>query len=122
MRVELVCTGDELVTGLIADTNSPLFEAWLFELGVKVQRVTLVGDVRAHITQALREASARADVVLVSGGLGPTADDFTAECAAEAAGVPLVEDARALAHIRARFAARGIHFTPNNARPAQVPE
>ena len=122
MRVELVCTGDELVTGLITDTNSPYLEARLFDLGVKVQRVTLVGDVREHITRALQEAAARADVVLVSGGLGPTADDFTAECAAQAAGVPLVEDARALAAIRERFARRGVHFTPNNARPAQVPE
>ncbi|MBF5043708.1 competence/damage-inducible protein A [Aggregicoccus sp. 17bor-14] len=121
MRVELVCTGDELVTGLIADTNSPYFEARLFDLGVKVQRVTLVGDVREDITRALQEAAARADAVLVSGGLGPTADDFTAECAARAAGVELVEDARALAAIRERFARRGTAFTPNNARPAQVP-
>jgi nicotinamide-nucleotide amidase len=84
--------------------------------------VTLVGDVREDITRALQEAAARADAVLVCGGLGPTADDFTAECAAQAAGVPLVEDARALAAIRERFARRGVHFTPNNARPARVPE
>ncbi|HET9452006.1 MAG TPA: competence/damage-inducible protein A, partial [Aggregicoccus sp.] len=122
MRVELVCTGDELVTGLIADTNSPYFEARLFDLGVKVQRVTLVGDVREDITRALQESAARSDAVLVCGGLGPTADDFTAECAAQAAGVPLVEDARALAAIRERFARRGVAFTANNARPARVPE
>ncbi len=71
MRVELLCTGDELVTGLITDTNSPWFEARLFELGVKVERVLLVGDVRPDITHALLEAASRADVVLVSGGPGP---------------------------------------------------
>ncbi|HZH76206.1 MAG TPA: molybdopterin-binding protein, partial [Archangium sp.] len=70
MRVELLCTGDELVTGLTPDTNSPYLEARLFELGIKVQRVVLVGDVREDITLTLREAAARADVVIVSGGLG----------------------------------------------------
>lgn len=122
MRVELLCTGDELVTGLTTDTNSPYLEARLFELGVKVRRVVLVGDVREDITQALREAATRADVVLVSGGLGPTSDDFTAECAAVAAGVPLVEDAGTLRFLRERAAKRGRELTPNVARMALVPE
>jgi nicotinamide-nucleotide amidase len=121
MRIELLCTGDELVTGLTTDTNSPYLEARLFELGLKVERVVLVGDEREEITRALREAAARADVVLVSGGLGPTADDFTAECAAEAAGVPLEEDARVLEALRERVARRGRELTPNVARMARVP-
>jgi nicotinamide-nucleotide amidase len=122
MRVEFLCTGDELVTGLTTDTNSPYTEARLFDLGVKVQRVQLVGDVREDITRALLEASARADVVLVSGGLGPTSDDFTAECAAVAAGVPLVEHPEAMGWLRERYAARGMPFTERQARMAQVPE
>jgi nicotinamide-nucleotide amidase len=122
MRVELLCTGDELVTGLTPDTNSPYLEARLFELGIKVQRVVLVGDVREDITLTLREAAARADVVIVSGGLGPTADDFTAECAARAAGVQLVEDARTLQFLRERAAKRGRELTPNVARMAYVPD
>jgi nicotinamide-nucleotide amidase len=121
MRIELLCTGDELVTGLTMDTNSPYLEERLFELGLKVERVTLVGDVREHITRALREGAARADVLLVSGGLGPTADDFTAECAAEAAGVPLEEDARVLEALRERVARRGRALTSNVARMARVP-
>ncbi len=121
MRVELLCTGDELVTGLTPDTNSPYLEARLFELGHKVARVVLVGDVREDITRALREAAARSDVVIVSGGLGPTADDFTAECAAAAAGVPLVEDAGTLQFLRERAAKRGRELTPNVARMALVP-
>ena len=122
MRVELLCTGDELVTGLTPDTNSPYLEARLFELGVKVGRVVLVGDVREDITRALEEAAARSDVVIVSGGLGPTADDFTAECAAAAARVPLVEDAGTLDFLRERARARGRELAPNVARMALVPQ
>jgi len=122
MRVELLCTGDELVTGLTTDTNSPYLEARLFELGVKVSRVVLVGDVREDITRGLQEAASRADVVIVSGGLGPTADDFTAECAAAAAGVPLVEDAGTLGFLRERAVKLGRELTPNVARMALVPE
>ncbi|MBM7118533.1 CinA family nicotinamide mononucleotide deamidase-related protein [Archangium primigenium] len=121
MRVELLCTGDELVTGLTPDTNSPFLEARLFELGIKVDRVVLVGDVREDITRGLEEAAARADVVIVSGGLGPTADDFTAECAAAAARVPLVEDAATREALAERARKRGRELTPNVARMALVP-
>lgn len=122
MRVELLCTGDELVTGLITDTNSPWFEARLFELGVKVERVLLVGDVRPDITHALLEAASRADVVLVSGGLGPTMDDFTLECAAAAAGVPMVENTQVLEWLRERYAQRNIPMIASSYRMAQVPQ
>ena len=122
MRVELLCTGDELVTGLITDTNSPWFEARLFELGVKVERIQLVGDVRPDITHALLEAASRADVVLVSGGLGPTMDDFTLECAAAAAGVPLVDHPEALEWLRERYAKRNIVMTAGSYRMARVPQ
>ncbi|WP_338869701.1 CinA family nicotinamide mononucleotide deamidase-related protein [Myxococcus stipitatus] len=121
MRVELLCTGDELVTGLITDTNSPYLEARLFDLGVKVERVVLVGDVRSDIVQALREAASRADVVVVSGGLGPTADDFTLECAATVAGVELEEDARVLGWLRERYAARGVPMNPSALRMTRIP-
>ncbi len=122
MRVELLCTGDELVTGLITDTNSPWFEARLFELGVKVERITLVGDVRPDITQALLESASRADMVLVSGGLGPTMDDFTLECAAAAAGVALVEHPQVLQWLRERYAQRNMVMNPGALRMARVPE
>jgi nicotinamide-nucleotide amidase len=122
MRVELLCTGDELVTGLITDTNSPWFEARLFELGVKVERVQLVGDVRPDITQALLESASRADMVLVSGGLGPTMDDFTLECAAAAAGVALVEHPQVLQWLRERYAQRNMVMNPGALRMARIPE
>ncbi|WP_224365888.1 CinA family nicotinamide mononucleotide deamidase-related protein [Hyalangium versicolor] len=121
MRVELLCTGDELVTGLITDTNSPWFEDKLFQLGVKVERVLLVGDVRPDITQALLEVASRADVALVSGGLGPTMDDFTLECAAAAAGVPLEESPQAMEWIRERYAKRSLPLNPGAFRMARIP-
>jgi competence/damage-inducible protein CinA-like protein len=122
MRVELLCTGDELTTGLITDTNSPWFEARLFQLGVKVERIQLVGDVRPDITRAILEAASRADEVLVSGGLGPTMDDFTLECAAAAAGVPLVEHPPVLEWLRERYAKRNMPLNPSALRMARVPQ
>lgn len=122
MRVETICTGDELLTGLTSDTNSRVFQSLLLErTGLTVRRSVVVGDHRDDIIEALNAAAARCDVVLVSGGLGPTADDFTAECAAKAAGVELVESPEALRHIEERFRARGVVMTPNNRRPALVP-
>lgn len=123
MRIETICTGDELLTGLTSDTNSRFFqEALLNRTGLTVRRGVIVGDDRADIIEALEQAALRADVVLVSGGLGPTSDDLTAECAAAAAGVALVQSEEALRHIEERFKARGIVLSDNNRRQAQVPE
>jgi len=122
VRVESLCTGDELLTGTTTDTNSTWFQQRLLALGEQVARTTVVGDVREEILEALRSLSARADVVLVSGGLGPTADDLTAEVAAQAAGVRLVEHAAAAVQLRERFAKRNITVTENNLKQVQVPE
>ncbi len=122
MRVETICTGDELLTGLTADTNSPFFQRLLLEqCAVQVQRSVVVPDVREDIIEALDAAAARCDAVLVSGGLGPTADDLTAECAASAAGVELLEDEAVLRHLEARYLERNFKITPNNRRQARVP-
>lgn len=123
VRIETICTGDELLTGLTSDTNSRFFqEALLDRTGLTVRRGVVVGDDRADIIEALEQAVSRSDVVLVSGGLGPTSDDLTAECAAAAAGVPLVQSAEALKHLEERFKARGIVLSDNNLRQALVPE
>lgn len=123
MRIETLCTGDELLTGLTSDTNSRFFQALLLErCGLTVRRSTVVGDVREDLIEALDTLASRCDAVLVSGGLGPTTDDLTIECAAEAAGVALREDPTVMAHIRARFEQRGIELTENNRRQARVPE
>jgi nicotinamide-nucleotide amidase len=122
VRIEVICTGDELLNGLTVDTNSPYFMGKLVALGEKVRGLRTVGDVREDIIDALASAAARSDAILVSGGLGPTADDITAECAAAAAGVPLVEDAAVLESLKARFAKRGVEFSANNARQALIPK
>jgi nicotinamide-nucleotide amidase len=122
VRIETICTGDELLTGLTSDTNSRYFQAQLLErTGLTVRRSVVVGDDRDDIIEALDAAAARCDVVLVSGGLGPTTDDLTAECAAKAAGVELVHSDAAMAHLEARFKARNLKLSDNNRRQALVP-
>jgi nicotinamide-nucleotide amidase len=121
MRIEALCTGDELLTGVTTDTNSTWFQQRLLEHGAQVARTTVVGDVREEILEAIQTLSARAEVVLVSGGLGPTADDLTAEVAARAAGVSLVLHEGALAALRERFAVRGLTVTENNMKQVMVP-
>ena len=103
LTVEVLSTGDELLTGQIVDTNSAWLMDRLWDLGVMVRRKTLVGDDRQDLLAALAETTCRADLVVMSGGLGPTEDDLTAECVAASMGVPLEEDAASLAAIRARF-------------------
>ncbi|MFL5264221.1 MAG: CinA family nicotinamide mononucleotide deamidase-related protein, partial [Anaeromyxobacteraceae bacterium] len=119
--VELLSTGDELLTGQVVDTNSAWLMDRLWDLGVMVRRKTLVGDDRTDLAAALAETTARADVVVMSGGMGPTEDDLTAECVAAALGVPLEDDAASLAAIRERFEKIGRVMTPNNAKQARFP-
>jgi nicotinamide-nucleotide amidase len=121
LTVELLSTGDELLTGQVVDTNSAWLMDRLWDLGVMVRRKTLVGDDRPDLLAALAETTARADVVVMSGGLGPTEDDLTAECVAQAMGVPLVLDEASLAAIRERFEKLGRTMTPNNAKQARFP-
>lgn len=123
VRIETICTGDELLTGLTSDTNSRFFQEQLLDrTGLTVRRSVVVGDVREDIIEALNAAAARCDAVLVSGGLGPTTDDLTAECAATAAGVRLTLNDAAMKHLEARFKARNIALSENNRRQAMVPE
>lgn len=121
MRIEMIATGDELVTGRLADTNSTWLGGELFALGEQLQRTTVVGDELDLIVGALREAGTRAQIVVVSGGLGPTLDDLSVDAACAAFGrEPFVDDEQ-LARIRARFASIGRAVTPNNERQARVP-
>jgi nicotinamide-nucleotide amidase len=121
LEIEILSTGDELLTGQVVDTNSPWLMDRLWDLGILVRRKTLVGDDRDDLLAALREATSRADVVVMSGGLGPTEDDLTAEMVARAMGVPLERDDASLEAIRARFARLGRTMTPNNEKQALFP-
>ncbi len=121
LSVELLSTGDELLTGQVTDTNSPWLMDRLWDAGVMVTRKTLVGDDRAVLEAVLRETTGRADLVVMSGGLGPTEDDLTAECVARVMGVPLELHAPSLAAIEERFKRFGRPMTPNNAKQARFP-
>ncbi len=121
LHVEILSTGDELLTGQVVDTNSAWLMDRLWDLGVMVRRKTLVGDDRDDLAAALRETSARADVVVVSGGMGPTEDDLTSECAAAVLGVPLELDEPSLRAIEDRFRYFGRTMTPNNEKQARFP-
>ncbi len=120
MRVELVNTGTELLLGDTVNTNAAWIGQRLAALGIQVARQTIVPD-GAVIRMALAEAAQRADVVLVSGGLGPTNDDLTRESAAELLSLPLELDEAVIAHLREYFAKRNKPMSQANQRQAMVP-
>jgi nicotinamide-nucleotide amidase len=121
MQAEIVAIGDELTSGQRLDTNSQWLSQRLGELGIAVQRHITVADDLKLDTTTIRDAIDRADVVLVSGGLGPTADDLTREALAAALGVELQESSEALAHITQIFAARGRPMPERNRLQALFP-
>lgn len=121
-RAEIIAIGSELASGERLDTNSQWLSRRLEELGFSVQRHTTVGDVLGENVAAFREASERADLVVVTGGLGPTQDDLTREALATAARVKLVEDAASLAAIEALFARRNRVMPERNRIQALLPE
>ncbi|MGN5027346.1 competence/damage-inducible protein A [Aeromonas media] len=121
MRIEIISTGDEIVTGLVVDTNAPWLSALLLEQGWQVRRRLTVGDNLADLKAALQESASRADVVLVCGGLGPTADDLTAQAAAEAFDQPLTLFPDWLATMAERYASRGRTMAQSNSKQAWLP-
>ncbi|HKW03334.1 MAG TPA: competence/damage-inducible protein A [Vicinamibacterales bacterium] len=118
---EIIAVGSELVTPDRIDTNSLWLTARLNELGVDVRVKAVVGDHRDELATVFGQAIARADLVVTTGGLGPTDDDLTREAVAGALGLRLVEDADILAGLRDRFAKRRIQMPEINRRQAQVP-
>ena len=122
MIAEIIAAGSEMLTPFRQDTNSLYLTARLNELGVSVAFKTIVGDNLEDLTGAARVAIARADIVIFSGGLGPTEDDLTRQAAAAALGVGLRRDAEILTAMYKRFAARRMAMPENNARQADVIE
>jgi nicotinamide-nucleotide amidase len=121
MKVEIINTGSELLLGNTLNTHLSYLGQELFPLGYRVSRQVTVPD-GDDIRIALMEAMGRAQIILVTGGLGPTTDDITREVTAEMLGLPLVEDAAAWQAILDRFARRGLTVTERNRRQAQVPQ
>ncbi len=122
MRVEVVTTGDEVMAGVIVDTNTAWIAARLAAMGHEVVRHESVADDPVAIADVCRAAVGRADAVVVTGGLGPTADDLTVEAAAGAFGVPLVMNENVLKGIRSFIEARGRKMASSNEKQALIPE
>ena len=122
MRIEILCTGDEILTGKTINTNYAHMAQRLGEAGLEVVWGTTVGDDRASLLSAFRLAAGRADAVIVNGGLGPTVDDLSQEVAAEAAGVGLVLHTEWLARMEAFYQRRNRVMPANNKKQAMLPE
>jgi nicotinamide-nucleotide amidase len=121
MRIEILCTGDEILTGKTVNTNYSHIARRLEEVGLSASWGTTVGDDRAALLAAFRQAAARAQAVIVNGGLGPTVDDLSQEVAAEAAGVELVLHEPWLARMEEFYRRRNRVMPPNNRKQAMLP-
>lgn len=120
VRIEVINTGTELTLGNTLNTHGAWFGRELFKLGLRVTRQTTVPDGEA-IREILSEAVSRADVVLVTGGLGPTSDDLTREITAEVLGIELITDEAALRSLEAFFAQRNKVMAASNLKQALIP-
>lgn len=120
MNAEIIVVGSELLTPYRQDTNSLYLTEKLNELGVEVRYKCIVGDDREGIIAAAKLAIQRSDIILFSGGLGPTEDDLTRESVSEALGLKLNRDPELIAKLEERFAKRGMKMPPNNLKQADV--
>ena len=122
MRIEILCTGDEILTGKTINTNHSHMARRFGEVGLTMHWGTIVGDDRPSLVEAFKLAAKRADAVIVNGGLGPTVDDLSQEIAAEAAGVELVLDEAWLGRMEDFYTRRGRVMPPNNRKQAMLPK
>ena len=120
MIAEVIAVGSELLTPFRQDTNSLYLTSQLNSLGVEVGFKTIVGDNLKNIVRAATAALSRADIVIFSGGLGPTEDDLTREAVAETLNAPLQHDSKILEALERRFAERGWKMSANNRKQADV--
>ena len=122
MLAEIITIGDEILIGQIVDTNSAWMAAELNKIGVRVKQISSVSDDRMHILTALAEAKQRADIVLITGGLGPTKDDITKKTIAEYFNVGMMESAAALENVTNIFKRFNRPLLETNRQQALVPE
>jgi nicotinamide-nucleotide amidase len=121
VTAELLTIGDEILYGQIVDTNSQWMSVELSNAGIKVIRKTSVGDQESEILTALAEAQKRADIILITGGLGPTSDDLTKPCLVKYFNCELVMNEEALAEVTEFFKSRGRELTEVNRQQAALP-
>ncbi|HNP20263.1 MAG TPA: competence/damage-inducible protein A [Fulvivirga sp.] len=120
-KAELLTIGDEILFGQITDTNSQWMSKELDKVGIRVVRKTTVGDIREDMLAAFKEAEQRADIILITGGLGPTNDDLTKPLLAEYFGCKVEMHEEALTDLTEFFKNRGFELTPVNRRQAELP-
>lgn len=122
MTAEIICVGTEILLGNIVNTNAAYLSERLASLGISVFFETTVGDNEERLESVIRQGLLRSDILILSGGLGPTKDDLTKEIAAKSCGQKLVEDKEALRRIKEYFKRTGRIMTENNLKQAMVPE
>jgi nicotinamide-nucleotide amidase len=121
MKAEIITIGTELLLGQIIDTNAAFIAQQLANIGFDVYKKTTVGDNEVRISDAISKALKRSDVVITTGGLGPTVDDKTREAVAMATERELVLDEKLLQEIKEFFKRRGLKLGKNNPLQAQIP-
>jgi nicotinamide-nucleotide amidase len=119
---EIIAVGSEMLGSTRVDTNSLYAAARLDELGIELHAKAVVGDDRRDLASIFRQALERADLVILTGGLGPTDDDLTRDVVAGVLGLPMRQDADIVSAIRQRFARRSLQMPASNLRQAQVPQ
>jgi competence/damage-inducible protein CinA-like protein len=119
---EIIAIGSELLGSTRFDTNSLFLSDRLASLGIELRAKTVVGDSRTEVAAHLRQALGRVDVLILTGGLGPTDDDVTRDAVADVLGVPLIENPSIVSRLSQRFARRGLHMPEVNRRQAMVLE
>jgi nicotinamide-nucleotide amidase len=122
MHAEIVMIGEELLLGELVDTNANRMAKALREIGLDLYYKTTVGDDESRITEVLNLALERSDVIITSGGIGPTVDDVTRQAVANACGRKLVYSKELEAEVEARFRSFGRKMADNNKRQAYIPE
>ncbi len=120
--IELIIIGNEILSDPSRDSNSRYLINTLYEAGFTVDHISIVGDIIKDIAEVLRVSSQRADIILVTGGLGPTSDDVTVEAAAQASGLNLVFDEKVFKWIETLFKRRNRHMSGSNRKQAMIPE
>ncbi|RYG73816.1 competence/damage-inducible protein A [Lentibacillus lipolyticus] len=120
MSAEIIAVGTELLLGQIADTNAQWISKQLAAIGMNVHHHAVVGDNLQRVQEQFRVSNQRSDVIIVTGGLGPTEDDLTREGFQQLTGMEIVEHGPSMEKIKKRFADKGISMTPNNRKQARV--
>ncbi|MEA5582872.1 competence/damage-inducible protein A [Nodularia harveyana UHCC-0300] len=122
MSAEIICVGTELLLGDILNSNSQYLAQQLAQLGIPHYYQTVVGDNPERLKQVIEIAISRAQILIFTGGLGPTPDDLTCETIADFFGVPLIEDPEIIEDITEKFAQRGRVMSPTNRKQALIPQ